>query len=183
MIGVFAWSYLAAPAEMDGALRETLGRTTAAPTLDDVIRLFDQHIDKGRPLGRRLIAVVDTGPARRASDEDIARALYAIRDWLKDGLELVSAHCISRRQDYLVVWRAVPTTLRKGTEIIPASTYAKTAGSRQLGEVSYRQSSANASTCWSRAAPGECATRPLRDERVLHDPLWITCGNALCSGG
>jgi len=129
---VLAWSYLAAPAQMDHEIRAELERQPPAQAAEDLIRVFDAHIDKGRPLGRNLAALVRASRnAPQGSDPEIAEALYAVRDWIREGLDLVKEHCISRRQDYLPVWRAIPSALRQGNDIIPASDYAKRGAANQ----------------------------------------------------
>lgn len=112
---------VAADAEVIRGLEERVA--TAEPlSPQDKITLFDAHIDRGRPLIRQIRNLRQTRPAPPQSDWGVP--LFDARDWLRDGLALVTEHCIGRKQNYLVAWRAVPSALRNVTSSAEAEGHA-----------------------------------------------------------
>jgi hypothetical protein len=100
--------------ERDAALRSVEEMRRPLET----IRLFNAHIETGRPLGRRMVGVRRPPNQAQMTDDEYVSGLIEIRDWLRSGLDLVERHSPGRRQEYLVVWRSVPTAIRnmKGDE-------------------------------------------------------------------
>lgn len=116
----------AADADVIRELEERVGQSDPL-TPREIITLLDAHIDKGRPIARRLASQRRT-TAPPALEADLAEAVYLARDWVRDGLALVAEHCIGRRQDFLPIWRSVPSDIRNGYEIPIAAAYARRRG-------------------------------------------------------
>lgn len=133
---------VAADAEIIRGLEKRVARTESLRPEDKIV-LFDAHIDLGRPIGRRLVELRRAMRTEPSSDQEWADALFAARNWLKGGMALVGEHCISRRQDFLTVWRAVPSSLRDVDDVIQASGYAR----RRLAEPWVKDGSAVLRQC------------------------------------
>ena len=112
LAAAFFLQLILAPRQMERELAAEVGlaRVAAAPL--DVIRLLDKHIENGRPVMRHLVTMRRAKPM--PEDAEFLAASYATRDWMNEALSLVTDHCISRKQDFMPVWRSVPSVVRYG---------------------------------------------------------------------
>jgi len=113
---VVTYSAIRAPTEIAAEDAESIRMlheqiaSQAAPTILDVIRLFDKHIESGRPMARTLAAMKRAKPP--PDEAEWVAASYAARDWMNESLALVTNHCISRKQAFGPIWRSVPSVVR-----------------------------------------------------------------------
>jgi hypothetical protein len=105
--GVFAWSYLAAPAEIAKDYEDRIAKLKSATVPTDAIKVINSHLELGRSIRTRLRRI-----PRDAPDEGWTPALKESVDWVYRAGELVEEHCLGKMHDYVSLRRSIPPAIR-----------------------------------------------------------------------
>jgi len=117
--GVFVWSYLAAPAEMEqeaarpnaeelARLQELLDAQKRAQEPAEAMRLINRHLALQSGIYKRARAV------DRSSDvEDWTPVLRDVVDWMDEARKMIETNCLSKGHDADRLWRSIPSAIRE----------------------------------------------------------------------
>ena len=131
---VYAWSYLAAPSEMDRELRGQLDeardaaeehRAGADPEV--AIRLINDHLQHSA-VWKRVKSVLNS-----ADIEDWTPALREVVDWIAGAGKLVDSHCVGRKYEFDLMWRSIPSRIREAGRNPDGSPWVDGAGTDVMG--------------------------------------------------
>jgi hypothetical protein len=135
---VYAWSYFAAPSEMDRELRGQLDdakhaaethRAGADP--DAAIRQINEHLAQHSAVWKRVKPVLNS-----ADVEDWTPALREVVDWIAGAGVLIDSHCVGRKHEFDVMWRRIPSHIREAGRNPDGSPWVDGAGTDVMGWMS-----------------------------------------------